>query len=163
MKKMSVLIVFLSVFVIGIVGANAFSVTWVPESKDYAVNETFGSGSLKVLEYKDAMDGASNGWVTSPNTGGETRSNGSTVLFSYYPDRFAYVQTTVASTAVAFMLESDANDYYVNFYVDEIMVLGNYYMQDLPKSITAHDGDPNLKLGTLVVSGLCATETSFTL
>jgi len=142
MKKLSVLIVFLSVFVVGIVGANAYTLTWVSESKDYAVNDTFGSGSWKVL------------WTTNAGGSGDLRSNGTTVMWFYWPGDYAQVTLSQKSTAVAYMLESDANDYYVNFYVDGVMVLGNYYMQDLPKSVPAHDTDPDLKLGTLVVSGL---------
>jgi len=149
MKRMLSLCLVLLMTLVFTVGAQAYTLQWISESKDYAVGDTVGS--WEVLNYKDAVAGNSNGvWTTSGIVSGGTRSNGATIMYFFYGGSYAEVTLGAKSTAVAFMLESDDNDKLVNFYVDGELVLGNYDMLTLPKKIDY----PNWQVGTLVISGL---------
>ncbi|SEM73708.1 VPLPA-CTERM protein sorting domain-containing protein [Syntrophus gentianae] len=149
MKRLLSLGLFLVTMLVFSAGAHAYTLTWVPESKDYAVGETVSGWT--VLEYKDAVAYNSNGvWTTSGSPGGDTRPNGATIMWFYYGGNYAETTLSTKSTAVAFMVESDSNDMYVNFYVDGNCVLANYDMMTLPGQISY----PDWQVGTLVVSGL---------
>lgn len=122
--------------------------TWIDQSQDYAVGDVVGG--WKVLEYRDAMAGNSNGaWTTydSGGMGGDAR-NGSTVLWFYNGGDYAKTTFQTPSTAIAFMVESDYNDGLVNFYVDGSPVLSGFNMQALPGI------NGSVRVGTLIVSGL---------
>jgi hypothetical protein len=148
-KKVIVLFALLTVMVFGVVSAHAFTLTWLNESKDYAVDDVVGG--WKVIDYKDAVPNNSNGvWTTNAYSGGDTRPNGATIMWFYYGGNSAEVKLGRTSTAVAFMVESDSNDRLVNFYVDGTLVLGSYDMMTLPGQISY----PDWQVGTLIVSGL---------
>jgi len=149
MKRLLSMGIFLVTMLIFAAGVQAYTLTWVSESKDYGVGDTVGG--WEVLEYKDAVADNANGvWTTSGYMGGDTRPNGATILWFYYGGSSAATTLGTKSTAVAFMLESDSNDKYVNFYVDGVCVLANYDMMTLPGQIAY----PDWQVGTLVVSGL---------
>lgn len=150
-----VLLMVASVVLFLTINTYASTTTWINESRDYSVGETVGG--WEILEYKDAVAYNSNGvWSTYGTSGGGTRSNGASMLWFYYGGSSAEVTFSTPSTAVAFMLESDSNDMYVNLYVDNELVLSNFFMLDLPGIISY----PDWQVGTFIVSGLSyATHT----
>lgn len=123
---------------------------WINESRDYSVRESVGR--WQVVEYKDAVAGNANSvWTVNGFPSGAVDANGSSILWFYYPGSYATVEFTQPSTSVAFMLQSDANDGLVNFYVDDTEVLHHFDMQTLPGTVM---GEIGVKAGTLIVSGL---------
>ena len=143
MKKIVMLFGLMIIFAIGTVNANAYSTTIIAGSGDYSVGDTVG-GVWNVLDYKDAVSYNTNGvWTISGASGGTTEGDGDTLLWFYAVGNYAQVTLGASSTAIAFMLQSDSNDGYVDFSVDGNVVLANYYMQSLPSNV-----------GTLIVSGL---------
>jgi hypothetical protein len=151
MKRLFATLSLVALLAAGSTTAYAQALSWIDQSRDYAVGEVVGGWS--VLDYKDAVDSNANGvWTTAGEMGGTTRPNNATVLWFYYNDSFAEVTLSARSTAVAFMLDGDTNDHAVSFYVDGKPVLTNFDMQALPGNV-----DPNWRVGTLVVSGLSDT------
>ena len=71
--------------------------------------------------------------------------DGSSILWFYYPGSYATVEFDQPGTSIAFMLQSDANDGLVNFYVDNTEVLHHFDMQTLPGTTVGG------RVGTLVV------------
>lgn len=144
-------LIFLAALSLSIANANASVTTeWINQSKDYSVGESVGG--WQVVEYKDAVAGnANNVWTVNGFPSGTVDANGSSVLWFYYPGSYASVEFTQPSSSVAFMLQSDANDGLVNFYVDNTEVLHHFDMQTLPGTVM---GEIGVKAGTLIVSGL---------
>lgn len=148
MKRLFAKLSLAALLAVGSMSVHAQSLSWVDQSRDYAVGEVVGG--WRVLDYKDAVDSNLNGvWTTAGEMGGMTRPNNATVLWFYYNNSFAEVTLSAKSTAVAFMLDGDTNDHSVSFYVDGNPVLTNFDMQTLPGNV-----DPNWRVGTLIVSGL---------
>lgn len=146
MKKIYILLIIMAFYS---TTAMAAGLTWLNQSKDYSAGDVIGG--WEVLEYKDAVTNNYNGvWTISGVVGGDTRPNGASIMWFYYGNSSAQVTFSQKSTAVAFMVESDANDKFVNFYVDGVSVLSNYNMMTLPGQINF----PDWQVGTLIVSGL---------
>jgi hypothetical protein len=137
MKRVLCWGVLLSVMLVFTAGAQAYTLTWIDESKDYAVNDVVGG--WKILDWKDAAARGGE-WSAYGDVGGSTYG-GNTVLWLFENGSSASVGLTVPSTAVAFMLESDGNDGSATFWVDNDIVLANYDMQ-------------TKETRTLIVSGL---------
>jgi hypothetical protein len=128
----------------------SLSTEMISESRDYAVGESIGD--WRVIEYKDAVaSNRNNVWTISGISGGAMDANDSTVMWFFYPGSYATVEFAQPSTSVAFMLQSDANDGLVNFYVDDTEVFHHFDMQTLPGILP---GESGVETGTFVVSGL---------
>jgi hypothetical protein len=144
MKKNWAILVLLFVFFIAAASANAASTQIYAGSGDCDVGEVL-FGSWRVIDYKDAVEGNTNGvWSISGAAGGTTEPDGDTLMWFYSMGDYAMVQFSVQSTAVAFMLQSDWNDGIVYITVDGNAIYTSFDMQsDLPNN-----------LGTMVISGL---------
>ena len=147
-KDCLVSFIFLVAFSLSVVSTQASAATeWINESRDYSVGERVGN--WQVLEYKDGVAyNANNVWTTSGVSSGGVHVDGSSILWFYYPGSYATVEFDQPGTSIAFMLQSDANDGLVNFYVDNTEVLHHFDMQTLPGTTVGG------RVGTLVVSGL---------
>lgn len=177
MKKVNCVVLLSTLLLlVGLSSVQAATASWLKESRDYAVGDTLGT--WQILEYRDANQANANKvWLTSG-----TAAGGENIRYSYNKGKIingsavhdasvmwftgratASTTFTVASTAVAIMLEADANDIgKVSFDID-----GNdVSIDNLYAYLTTCGGVAswqtkggastyaNCKIATLVISGL---------
>ena len=180
MKKINcVVLLSTMLLLVGLSSVQAASASWLKESRDYAVGDSLGT--WQILEYRDAKKANANKiWQISG-----TAAGGENIRYSYDKNGIitkgsevydasvmwfegpatATTTFTVASTAVAIMLEADANDTgKVSFDIDvdgTVVSIDNLYTYLSTNGGVASwqttggaSTYANCKIATLVISGL---------